>query len=77
MNYIEKLIQCPFFIGEDGFRVKCEGSEDESKLFLIFPNKKLKANHEKKFCCDKWKDCRIAKMLNQKWEESDVKVQKH
>ena len=76
MNYIEKLIQCPFFIGEDGFRVKCEGSEEDSKLFLIFQNKKLKSRHEDKYCCKQWESCRIAKMLNQKWEDKDAKVWK-
>ena len=62
-NYVSADAQCPFYREENSFSVYCEGVTANSRIKQEFHHGASK--YKQSYCCDKWKDCRISKML---WE---------
>ena len=55
--------QCPFYREETGKAVYCEGVTADSRIKQEFAHGA--ARYKREYCCDRWKNCRVAKML---WE---------
>ena len=64
----DAMVQCPYYREEDAQSVYCEGVEDGSRLRLGFMGRKQKQAYSEGCCRSGWKHCRIAGMLNQKYD---------
>ena len=60
---------CPFYLCEERQVVYCEGVEDGTSIHLGFNRPPALKEYKKQFCETQYCKCRIAQMLNKKWEE--------
>lgn len=67
-DYGAENVLCPFFRKNEEYRVKCEGTENENNIHLVFGSKAKKKTFFENVCCCNYKRCRIYKMLMQKYE---------
>ena len=67
--YASKRVLCPYYLAETQQAIKCEGVEESASSHLTFDSKEVKKDYQQKYCCSVWKDCRLADMLERKWEE--------
>ena len=67
-RYISKDAKCPFYICEDPQRIMCEGVEEETGVHLTFRSCNHKKLYARSFCADEYEECRIHKMLKEKYE---------
>ena len=58
--------KCPFYKGEQGIYIFCEGIAPDVSLRLAFGNG-AKAYREA-CCCKDWRSCIVAQMLERKYE---------
>ncbi|MCI8611045.1 MAG: hypothetical protein HFE66_03890 [Clostridiales bacterium] len=68
-RYESKSAICPFYKSEDPMKIYCEGVEDGTSIHLAFFSSSItKKQYCRRYCQDKYCDCRIAKMLTQKYD---------
>lgn len=68
MNYIDKNVECPFYVSGDRPRViKCEGILGKQCQNEFFTNLDKQA-HFFKYCCGDYKNCPIAKIIIEKYD---------
>lgn len=73
MKFYQDLnVQCPFYRQERPAVLLCEGVEDGAGLQMTFDTPSHKRDYKDDFCCEFWKGCRLAGMLNDKWENGSV-----
>ncbi len=65
-HFVSYEAQCPFYRAEDRKVIYCEGVEQGSSLHNAFAGSA--APYKERYCCARWEDCRIAKMLWNKYE---------
>lgn len=70
-TYISSYALCPFYHKEDGQKLYCEGVVDGTSIHLAFGSARVCREYKGEFCRAHYKECRIARMLYQKWEEED------
>ena len=69
-----KYVKCPYYMYDDNRTVICEGMYVNTKLISKWgqPSEQIakaaKAEHMKKYCQNKYEECMICAMLNQKYE---------
>lgn len=62
--------RCPFYAGERGAWISCEGVMEESlSTHVIFADKKSRAEAAVTLCCGDWEECPLARAINRKYEE--------
>ena len=61
--------QCPFYIGSSKQKIMCEGVTDGCITNLEFKTKDKRNRHRRQFCDSKYKDCRIYRVLEEKYEK--------
>lgn len=67
-KFIERLIECPFYMGEGDKYINCEG-EDGKKYSKIFYNNAEKTDFEKTVCSvDGGRSCNHYKKINSLYE---------
>ncbi len=67
-KFIERLIECPFYLGEGDKLINCEG-ENGKKYIRIFDNNIDIAEHEKGVCSvDGGRGCSHYKKINRLYE---------
>lgn len=63
-SYRQVYIGCPFYRYDDGKRkIRCEGIVDDSNIVLDFKKREDYELHINIFCCDKYKNCEVYRML--------------
>ena len=68
----DKAVLCPFYKEEDSQIIFWEGVESDTTTHVAFSSKAQIKNYKHRFCeCDRYKRCRIARMLLQKYEEEE------
>jgi hypothetical protein len=67
--YASKRVLCPYYLAETQQDIKCEGVEESASSRLSFKCREDKKSYQERYCCNVWKDCRLADMLERKWEE--------
>ena len=71
-GFITGRIICPFFRDiRNNQTIVCEGVKPNTALHLTFNNKLRQRAYIEEFCCDKYKQCRISRMLYEKYEEAE------
>lgn len=61
--------KCPFYKGSDDKRISCEGIVEESIITVSFSSKKNRDTQRRIFCDDKFKNCEVYRMLNEKYTD--------
>ena len=46
----------------------CEGVEEGCSIQITFDSGQHKADYKDALCCEDWHDCRISKMLEEKYQ---------
>lgn len=64
-HYIAKEAMCPFYRFEDFYSVTCEGVEQDNSIRLNLSGE----SYKQRYCRRDWPDCRIARMLLEKYRE--------
>lgn len=65
-HFVSYEAQCPFYRAEDRNKIYCEGVEKGSSLHNAFDGSA--ASYKERYCCARWEDCLIAKMLWSKYD---------
>lgn len=60
-------IACPYYKKEIEREIYCEGVDECVSLHVAFISRKSLTKYKHDRCRKCWKNCRIAKMLNEKW----------
>lgn len=73
-SYWQREVQCPFYRQDDGrSRIHCEWMIPNSTVSINFQRRPDFRTQMKTFCCDKYKNCEIFRMLMEnKYEEEDL-----
>lgn len=67
-KFIERLIECPFYLGEGDKFINCEG-EDGNKYTRLFDDNTEKAEYEKGICSvNGGRGCSHYKIINRLYE---------
>lgn len=67
-NKEDYLVQCPYYREEARQAIHCEGVGPNTGLRLGFAGIRQLASYKDEFCRNGWCSCRIAKMLNEKYD---------
>ena len=71
-KFIERLIECPFYMGEGGKFINCEG-EDGKKYTRLFDNNAEKSEYEKGVCSvEGGRACSHYKKINRLYENGKL-----
>ncbi len=71
-KFIERLIECPFYLGEGDKFISCEG-ESVKKHTQQFNNNAEKTEYEKSVCSvDGGRNCSHYKLLNRLYENGEL-----
>ena len=61
--------KCPFYKGSDDKRISCEGIVEESIITVSFSSKKNRDTQRRIFCDNKYGNCEVYRMLNEKYTD--------
>ena len=61
--------KCPYFRGSKREKISCEGITDECVTEIKFTTEDKQRQHRAIFCNDKYQNCEICRMLDEKNEE--------
>lgn len=71
-KFIERLIECPFYLGEGDKFINCE-SEDSKKCTRLFDDNEQKSEYEKSVCSvDGGRTCEHYKKINRLYERGEL-----
>lgn len=70
-RYISNEVRCPFYVSEDGYRVRCEGLAKKMHTHMVFPTPQSKSAYKKRYCDTRYKDCLLCKALYSKYGGDD------
>lgn len=66
-------VRCPFYRNDDGRRrITCEGLIDGSSLTLIYARRNDYEIQIRTFCCERYVNCEVYRMLIEKYEEDNI-----
>lgn len=71
-SFKQANVGCPFYKYDDGKnRITCEGllGMSNSSIILSFRRRKDFETQQNGYCCDKYRECSIYKMLMKKYEK--------
>lgn len=71
-TYNECLINCPFYKSMGLKSISCEGITDDCYIKLLFTSLEKRDLHRSIFCDNKYKNCEIYMMLEEKYKEEDI-----
>lgn len=71
-SYNQLFAICPFFVNDDGMsKIVCNGIVDKSRISLEYRRKADYKNQMKTFCCDRYINCEIYRILIEKEEHAE------
>lgn len=72
-SWIKADVRCPFYRADmNDTTIKCEGIIDDSGLTLTFYHKRDFVKQVTVFCCDRFQNCEIYRMLKEAKYEEDT-----
>ncbi len=60
--------KCPYFRGSKKTKISCEGITDDNVILLEFFTNEKKQQHRQIFCDNKYQNCEVCRMLDEKNE---------
>lgn len=70
-NSISSRVCCPYYKCETRTMLFCEGVQQGTTLHLAFADPSRTKEYRAKYCDTNYNGCRIARMLNQKYDQPD------
>ena len=74
-SYNEVNVRCPFYLDDrmrrKNYRITCEGISDHSTISQRFQNIETYKIQMKTFCCDRYTNCELYRILIEKEEYED------
>lgn len=68
-NYISNLALCPYYQMEDAKSITCEGIGPGWVIKVSRDGHEGNAkDHIRKYCYDRWEECPVARMLDEKYK---------
>lgn len=61
--------KCPFFLRSGNRKISCSGVSDGIRLSWEFDNAEDKEIQMRVFCCEKFQNCEVYRMLREVYEE--------
>lgn len=61
--------KCPFFKSSGKREISCEGITEDCTTCLTFVSQQKRALYRRLFCDARYKNCKVYKMLEEKYEE--------
>jgi hypothetical protein len=58
-----KAVICPFYHSHDHYHIRCDGIADKSSSHVVFGDRAEAKDYLRRFCCDRYQDCRLARAL--------------
>ena len=74
--FVSRNVLCPYYRREQSCKLHCEGVKQDTALEVSFSTQKSYKDYRLQFCCKAWESCRVAQMLNQKYEEEAQRLYK-
>ena len=68
-SYDYAKAKCPYFVGSKRTKITCEGITEGSVLLLEFFSGEKMNQHRDIFCNNKYQNCEVCRMLDEKNEE--------
>lgn len=68
-SYDYANVKCPYFVKSQKTKITCEGIIDGSVLLLEFFSGEKMYQHREIFCDNKYQNCEVCRMLDEKNEE--------
>lgn len=69
-NWIDAIVQCPFYKSDDGkSKIVCEGLVEESILSTTFGRRDDYKTQITVFCSDHYRKCEIFRIINSKYDD--------
>lgn len=62
-------VQCPFYRRSTERQIVCEGLTEKGNLTQSFRRMKDKEKHMGVYCCGRYRECRLYRMLMDKYHE--------
>lgn len=63
-------IKCPFYRYDDTkIRIVCEGISESDTLSLTFKKKTEFISYMRRYCCDRYKSCKLYRLAMEKYKE--------
>lgn len=67
MGKVDKNVECPYYLRDEGAKICCEGIAQTKGVNLIFNTREQALLYRRDHCIRDWKGCPIAQDVNQKW----------
>lgn len=71
-HIISKSAVCPFYKYEERQHIYCEGLTEATTIHLAHSTPAASKKHRQCNCYGNYLDCRLAKMLEKKWEDEET-----
>lgn len=68
-NYLSMYVECPFFHDYVSQELRCEGVKENSSTHIAFSSPAERRDYMHQFCYNNYKNCRVARMLYEKYEK--------
>lgn len=68
-HYESPYVKCPYYHRNNGNMICCEGVDETTTLNLTFTSKKRINEYVNTYCNCDYKQCRVHKMLDEKWSD--------
>lgn len=69
---IASSVRCPFCKCEERMMLYCEGVQEDTTVHLAFAYPSAAREYREKYCEADYEKCRIAQMLERKWEDEQA-----
>lgn len=71
MHHLSKSAVCPFYQNAEGFKVKCEGFNEGTRICLCFADKNRMNRHTKIYCrnINGYYNCPLYPVIYKQYEE--------
>ena len=68
-DWKDSYAECPFFLRSGNRKIRCSGVFDGTRISWEFDRKDDKDIQMKTFCCEKYHNCEVYRMLREVYEE--------
>lgn len=68
-EYYSVNVKCPFYKGEKGVKLICEGLDKECNIHHQYQEKERKRERVERYCSDRYTECELYRALERKYEK--------
>lgn len=68
-SYMSACVRCPFYKGDEGKRLICEGIDKKCNIHQQYESKDDKRKRMMEYCTKNYKKCELYKILENKYQK--------